>query len=52
MKNIAILFILIFNLISCMNTKQDKVKTASLPEEFFEGKDLLMAKAIYAADLA
>ena len=52
MKNIAILFILIFNLISCMNTKQDKVKNASLPEEFFEGKDLLMAKAIYAADLS
>lgn len=52
MKNIAILFILIFNLISCMNTNQDKVKNAPLPEDLFEGNDLLMAKAIYAANIS
>lgn len=51
MKKTAIVLILIFNLSSCMNNKQDKVKNASLPEEFFEGQDLLMARAIYAADI-
>ena len=52
MKNIAVLFILIFNLLSCMNTKQDNAKSTSVPEDFFEGKDLLMEKAIYAANIS
>lgn len=52
MKNLAMLLVVIFNLTSCMNNKQDKVKNTSLPEAFFEGNDLLMAKAIYAADIA
>ena len=52
MKNIAVLFIVIFNLLSCMNTKQDNAKSTSVPEDFFEGKDLLMAKAIDAANIS
>lgn len=35
-----------------MNTKQDNAKSTSVPEDFFEGKDLLMAKAIDAANIS
>lgn len=36
---------------SYMNTKQEKVKSNSPPEDFFSGKDLEMGRAIYNGDI-
>lgn len=40
--------------LSCMdtNTRQKRIKRDSPPENFFEGKDLKMAQAIYKGDIA